>query len=880
MLGSGGPSLRLLRRVVPVAIILIASLTACGPGGTDPLFSQENAYGTVMPEGAMTISQAEFASRVREGTLSIVTADLPEQIAAERQADFDDDIAALQAATNPSQTVSDILADAENPDALGPEPVVDFGDQPVTLLALPELIDLVADAVATADDVGNALADYELSYELLTDEQRSGLPTPESLAGASLEEVQEALAELDAVLAAESNLDKVVYAPSQDDRGTASFPEADADPTCAAPTNYFADFWFPLRNFLSPVKQQGMRGTCWAFAALGAVESRERVQNDNPVDLSEQFLVNHVKLRWSPAEFEEGYGAELALHQAVDNSFGLPPESAWIFNQSLSRTEVDDRYQNSCVGYAGVCSDSAHQSNLSCVMVGPFVYCAYDVQTFTGATTPASKTTQVWATGERFDLNRLRNYLANGHALIASFPVFTGFDSANVSGGVISNYSRDCFATNPDKSCAGHVVLLVGFLSNEQLSQTPLPPVEAGGGGYFVLKNSWGCGAGDGGYYYVPADYVEQVFGSLSVLNFDSRRSAGWRAEMSTPGTTEEPLLTIKAAGAVPADLRVPKDLASAFEIGHSSAPRVRLTVTSDRSGVMFDGEYQYKPSGFVVPTLPLTFGVQGLHTLTLKTWYGASEAVTGQFQVNVVNSSPSIAFVVGDGPFQGTPFAITAMPTDINESSTTGLCSRLTWTTSVAATVSGTGCQASITFPEQGPARITARTTDSEGRVGSRSIDVVVQPPPENPNPVVVGAGVESREFQEFLGDRFCGSVDVTNGSTIDLREDGCSVVIGFDPTRYFAQVTVENPSGEALTYDWTLFVTVDGASGPEEVILTQSLGSTEDTYDLRNNGNTNPVTSPCRVSLVVRPPDPARTKVVPVVWQGNCTYYATRVA
>src|SRR5690606_29112316 len=198
------------------------------------------------------------------------------------------------------------------------------------LLALAAIVD----ALATARDVDNALADYTLSYELLPEPSRAGLPVPSSLAGADLGTVQDALAALDAALGSVEDLDRVVYAPgSWSEASPTLSPQADAGATCDAPTNYFADFWFPLRNFVPPVKDQLNRGTCWAFAAIGAVEIRERVQSDNPVNLSEQFLVNQVKARWARSEFAEGYGAEAALHHAVDDSFGLPPESAWTFNQ-------------------------------------------------------------------------------------------------------------------------------------------------------------------------------------------------------------------------------------------------------------------------------------------------------------------------------------------------------------------------------------------------------------------------------------------------------------------------------------------------------------------------------------------------------------------
>ena len=32
-----------------------------------------------------------------------------------------------------------------------------------------------------------------------------------------------------------------------------------------------ARYWFPLKYFISPVKNQGGRGTCWAFTAISAM---------------------------------------------------------------------------------------------------------------------------------------------------------------------------------------------------------------------------------------------------------------------------------------------------------------------------------------------------------------------------------------------------------------------------------------------------------------------------------------------------------------------------------------------------------------------------------------------------------------------------------
>jgi C1A family cysteine protease len=147
--------------------------------------------------------------------------------------------------------------------------------------------------------------------------------------GATLEQIRQATAQMDAALATQVNLDNARLDPdapvTSPVRPRNAGNGVDNGGACT-PTGLVRRYWFPLRGFVSPVKDQGERGTCWAFAAIAAVESRERVQFNNAADLSEQFLVNKVKREWYENDFVDGGSSANALNAAVDRNQALLSE--------------------------------------------------------------------------------------------------------------------------------------------------------------------------------------------------------------------------------------------------------------------------------------------------------------------------------------------------------------------------------------------------------------------------------------------------------------------------------------------------------------------------------------------------------------------------
>jgi hypothetical protein len=320
-------------------------------------------------------------------------------------------------------------------------------------------------------------------------------------------------------------------------------------------------------------------------------------------------------------------------------------------------------------------------------------------------------------------------------------------------------------------------------------------------------------------------------------------------------------------------DLRVPVDLTPGcpgvlgggiYYVAYDAEDGcgVGVTVVSDVDGPL--------PSKFAFQT------VGGrLLTVTARDSQGAS--VTKRFALNVVNTPPTLTLRSSGNPVQGEGYPIVAQIADRNETDLGKLCASTIWTVDAPDTLaSPTGCLQNVTFGTTGPRQVRVTSQDSDGASTSQMLSFNVLPPPENPYPRITSVTVGSREIRNSGDFNFCIVRSVDNLSTIDLTQMGCQIDVSQPaPNRYFVGAAVENPDGEALTYEWNLRATVTAPNSPSVDTEVYGVTSASPSFELVDFGNTGLATYGCYVTLKVNAPDPLRSKGPIPVWTGQCKFH-----
>lgn len=191
-------------------------------------------------------------------------------------------------------------------------------------------------------------------------------------------------------------------------------------------------------SYVTPVKNQGSCGSCWAFATTGGLESQVMISTAGvPIDLSEQILV-------SCSGVGTCSGGSSASASNYIRDVGLPLESCFQYTAT----------NNSC---SNACSD--WQQN------------TYKIIGWHRASTTA------------ITPDDIKNALYAYGPMIATMYVYNDFFS----------YRSGVYSYTTGSYAGAHAVLVVGYDDTQQA---------------FIVKNSWGSGWGEAGYFMIAYSEV------------------------------------------------------------------------------------------------------------------------------------------------------------------------------------------------------------------------------------------------------------------------------------------------------------------------------------------------------------------------------------
>ena len=190
-------------------------------------------------------------------------------------------------------------------------------------------------------------------------------------------------------------------------------------------------------NYVSPVKNQGSCGSCWAFGTVGPMESRLLISGAGLADLSEQYLVSCNSSGWSCGGGWWAHDYHVNRKVPAELEPGSVLESVFPYTGSNSSCNAPHAHSQKLVRWS-------------------YVGSSYGVPS----------------------VEAIKNAIATYGPVAVAVCVGSSF----------SGYRSGIFATDEKSACNGsvnHAVVLVGW---DDATDT------------WIMKNSWGTGWGESGY--------------------------------------------------------------------------------------------------------------------------------------------------------------------------------------------------------------------------------------------------------------------------------------------------------------------------------------------------------------------------------------------
>ena len=217
-----------------------------------------------------------------------------------------------------------------------------------------------------------------------------------------------------------------------------------------------------LRQWMSPIEDQGNLGSCTANAGVGLVEYFERRATGRHIDASRLFL---YKVTRDLLHLTGDTGAFLRSTMEALVLFGVPPEEFWKY----AIADYDKEPTAFCYAFA---------QNYQTIQ-----YYRYDP--------PGIARDEL--------LERIKKNLASGLPSMFGFTVYNSISQAATTGTIP-------FPANGERVVGGHAIVAAGYDDKKRVANSgPGGPTTEGA---LLIRNSWGSAWGEHGYGWLPYKYV------------------------------------------------------------------------------------------------------------------------------------------------------------------------------------------------------------------------------------------------------------------------------------------------------------------------------------------------------------------------------------
>jgi C1A family cysteine protease len=217
-----------------------------------------------------------------------------------------------------------------------------------------------------------------------------------------------------------------------------------------------------LKEWCSPIEDQGELGSCTAQAGVALVEYFEKRAFGKHIDASRLFLYKATRntLHWTGDT-----GAFLRSTMGAMTLFGVPPEEYWPYEVA----NFDKEPSAFCYAFA------QNYQTISYYRLDP---------------PDTSKDTL---------LKQIKTNLAGGLPSMFGFTVYSSISQATTTGKIP-------YPTPGENVLGGHAVVAVGYDEAMKIKNTNPGGIETTGA--VLIRNSWGTNWGSKGYGWLPYEYV------------------------------------------------------------------------------------------------------------------------------------------------------------------------------------------------------------------------------------------------------------------------------------------------------------------------------------------------------------------------------------